>query len=508
MRQAQQAMKWATATGAVLLLGSLGSMGQAQSGGTVRPFTPAERSQGAQAHQQILAEFGDPYVGPQVNYVRDVGQTIAVQSGLSTARTDFTITLLNSPVNNAFALPGGYVYVTRQLMALMNNEAELAGVLGHEVGHTAARHAQARQRRSTRNSIFGVLGTILGGAIGDNGGLLGGLGGLLQNNAMRGAQLATLGFSRSQETQADDLGIRYLNGAGYDPMALSTMLTSLAAQTDLEARVTGRDARAIPAWASTHPDPASRVRRAADNASRLGVARGRTDRDRFLNALDNILYADDPRQGVVEGRQFLHPDLRLGFTAPEGFGMMNAPTAVSINGSSGQAQFTTAAYAGDLDGYVRQVFQTLTSGGNNGRQQAAPPTLGDVRRTQVNGLPAAYASALATTQQGQVQVTIFAYEFDREHAYHFVTLTQPGGAAVFDGMFNSMRRLTQREASAIRPRRIDVVTVRRGDTPDSLARQMAYSDNQLLRFQVLNGLTAGAPLTPGQRVKLVIYTAS
>jgi predicted Zn-dependent protease len=212
----------------------------------------------------------------------------------------------------------------------------------------------------------------------------------------------------------------------------------------------------------------------------------------------------------VEGRQFLHPDLRLGFTAPEGFGMMNAPTAVSINGSSGQAQFTTlpGTYGGDLDAYVRQVFQALTSGGNNGQQQAAPPTLGDVRRTQVNGIPAAFASARANTQQGQVEVTLFAYEFDRQHAYHFVTLTQVGGGAVFEGMFNSVRRLTAREATAIRPRRIDVVTVRRGDTQDSLARQMAYGDNQLTRFQVLNGLTAGSPLTPGQRIKLVIYAAS
>ncbi|MEQ1509592.1 MAG: M48 family metalloprotease, partial [Sphingopyxis sp.] len=130
---------------------------------SVQPFSQTEKDQGAQAHTQIMQEFGDAYAGPQANYVRGVGQAIAVQSGLSTARTDFTVTLLNSPVNNAFALPGGYIYCTRQLMALMNSEAELAGVLGHEVGHTAARHARQRQSRARRNTIIGVLATVLGG---------------------------------------------------------------------------------------------------------------------------------------------------------------------------------------------------------------------------------------------------------------------------------------------------------------------------------------------------------
>ena len=472
--------------------------------GSVQPFSQAERQQGAQAHQEIMREFGDAYAGPQANYVRGVGQNIAVQSGLSSARTDFTVTLLNSPVNNAFALPGGYVYVTRQLMALMNNEAELAGVLGHEVGHTAARHARARQARAQRNSIAGILGTILGGAIGDNGGLLGALGGLLQNNAMRAAQLATLGFSRSQETAADDLGIRYLTSAGYDPMALSTMLASLAAQNNLDVRVTGRDARAIPEWASTHPDPASRVRRAADAARRTGMTNGRVNRDPFLNALNGIMYADDPRQGVIEGRQFLHPDLRLGFTAPTGFGMMNAPTAVTISGTSGQSQFTTAAYNGNLDAYIEQAFRALVQGANG--QQGQMPNIGNIQRTTVNGIPAAYATARANTGQQQVDVTVFAYEFARDRAYHFVSITPAGQGRVFNDMYGSVRRLDSREAAAIRPRRLEVVTVRRGDTVQSLAQRMAYNDYREERFRVLNGLASGTTaLTVGQRVKIVTY---
>ncbi len=484
---------------AMVALYAGGSPALAQRTTTVQPFSQAERDQGAQAHTEIMREFGDAYQGPQANYVRNVGQTIAVQSGLSSARTDFTVTLLNSPVNNAFALPGGYVYVTRQLMALMNNEAELAGVLGHEVGHTAARHARQRQSRARRNSILGVLATVLGGAIGDNGGLLGGIGGFLQNNAMQAAQLATLSFSRSQETQADDLGIRYLNTAGYDPAALSTVLASLAAQNSLDVRAAGQDARSIPEWASTHPDPASRVRRALDAARRLNVTNGRVNRTEFLSAVNNMLYADDPRQGVIEGQRFLHPDLRLSFTVPQGFGMQNGTTAVGISNSTAQAQFTTGPYSGDMNAYLQAALRAVV-----GEQQQGV-TLGDVQRTTVNGLPAAYGSTRVNAQQGPLDLTIFAYEFARDRAFHFVTVSQPGRTSQFDPMFASVRRMTASEAAAIRPRRVSVVTVRRGDSVASLASRMAYTSLQEDRFRVLNGLSSTATVAAGDRVKIIVY---
>jgi predicted Zn-dependent protease len=483
---------------------ALTGVAMAQTAGSVRPFTAQERQQGAEAHRQIMQEFGDAYTGRQADYVRMVGQNVAVHTGLSASRTDYTVTLLNSPVNNAFAVPGGYVYVTRQLMALMNNEAELAGVLGHEYRHTAGRHARARQRRAGRAGLAGILGTVLGGAIGDNGGLLGALGGLLQNNAMQAAQAYTLSFSRGQETESDDYGMRYLRAAGYDPMAMSTVLASLANQTSLEQRVAGLPARSVPEWASTHPDPASRVQRAANTARQLGAG-GRTNGDQFMAALDGVLYGDDPRQGVVEGRTFQHPDLRLMFTIPQGFGMQNGTSAVSVTGQSGQAQFAMGQYNGDLDGYVRSVFQSLASQGNRqGGQQAQLPNV-EVRRTTINGIPSATATTRANSGQQQVDVTVVAYEFARDRAYHFVALTPAGGTAVFNEMFGSVRRLGDREAAAIRPRRLSVVQVRRGDTVQSLASRMAYSDYQLDRFLVLNGLTASGTLTPGQRVKIIVY---
>jgi predicted Zn-dependent protease len=464
---------------------------------TATTITAKEKAQGAEAHPQLMQEFGGAFTGPQAAYVTRIGQNIAVQSGMSNATSDFTVTLLNSPVNNAFAIPGGYVYVTRQLMALMNDEAELAGVLGHEVGHVAAMHSKKRQGAATRNVLIGVLATVVGGAIGDNGGLAGAVGGLLQNNALQLAQLATLSFSRDQELQADQLGVRYLTSAGYDPMALSTMLASLAAQTALDARVAGQDARSLPEWASTHPDPAKRVVNAANLAKASGSTSTKRNTDAFMTALDGVLYGDDPKEGVIEGRDFLHPDFKLAFTLPAGFGMQNGTTAVSIGGQAGQGEFSTMSYSGNMDAYVAAVFKRV--GGDKEIKY------GPINRTTVNGIPAAYSSARVATQSGEVDLTVFVYEFTSTRAFHFVTMAKAGGANVFDPLYASVRRLTDAQAAAIKPREIDVVTVKKGDTIAGLAERMAYNDFKVERFLVLNRLAAGAALTPGQKVKVVLY---
>src|SRR5690606_2022227 len=260
-------------------------------------------------------------------------------------------------------------------------------------------------------------------------------------------QLATLSYSRAQETEADQLGINYLIGAGYDPRAMATVLQSLAMQNALDAQLQGRDAT-IPEWASTHPDPAGRVQ----NALRLaGNGTGVTNRDTFLTRIDGLLYGDDPRQGMIEGHTFIHPDMRLTFTAPDGFYLVNGTRAVSINGQSGRGQLTTAAYNGNLETYVRQAFQAI--GGD--QAQLAPQSL---QRTTVNGLPAVYGTARATTNSGSLDVVVFAYELANNQAVHFATITPAGGASVFNSMFQSLRRISQAEAAQVVPRRIDVVT--------------------------------------------------
>lgn len=457
--------------------------------GAVQTISAADKKQGAEAHPQLLQEFGGAMTGTQATYVETVGKNIALQSGLSNARSDFTVTLLNSPVNNAFAIPGGYVYVTRQLAALMNNEAELAGVLGHEVGHVAARHAAKRQSAATRNSLLGALGTIISGALlGD-----GALGQIGQRIFSTGSQLLTLKYSRGQETEADNLGITYLQRAGYDPRAMSTVLQSLANQNSLDASVKGTTNQ-VPAWASTHPDPASRVRAAL---TRAGSVTGRTNRDTFLAGINGLTYGDDPAQGIVDGSSFVHPNLRLAFRAPNGFYLVNGTRAVSISGQSGKGEFSTAAYSGNLESYVRSVFSGLSS-----QQQLAPTT---IERTTVNGIPAVYGAARVNSGNGQVDLVVFAYEFGPQQAYHFSTISQAGQAGQFDSMFRSIRRINATEAGAVKPRRLSVVTVRSGDTVQSLSQRMAYTDQPLQRFLVLNGLTSSSRLTAGQKVKLVVY---
>ena len=446
-------------------------------------------------HPQVVAEFGGAETGPRAAYVETVGRRVASFSGTANAGQAYRFTTLNSAVENAFAVPGGYVYITRQLMGIMNDEAELAFVVGHETGHIAANHAQARKSAAQNNSILGVLGAVLGAVVGNNA-----FGGLISQGAQQFSKLRTLSFSRNQEYQADVLGIRYMAQAGYDPNAGATMLTQLARSTALESRIQGDSNRSTPEWASSHPLSQNRVTQASQTARQAGRGgSGVRNRDAFLTQLNGVMVDDDPAQGVIEGRSFIHPDLRLQFMVPTGYLMQNGTSAVTIQGSGGQAQFAGGRFNGNMQAYIGQVIQQLTGG-------QAQIQLGSLQQTQVNGIPSTYVTGRANTSSGAVDVSVFAYQWDRDTAYHFVALTQAGqGLTPFASMVNSLRRISTAEASAIRPRIIDVVTVRRGDTMQSLAARMAYRDFQMDRFLALNGLASGSRLLPGQKVKLVVY---
>ena len=245
-----------------------------------RSISAADKATGAQAHPQLLSEFGGAYRGPQAAFVDRVGKRVAVQSGLSNATGDFTVTLLNSPVENAFAIPGGYVYVTRQLLALMNSEAELASVLGHEVGHVAARHSS---KRNTRSTIGGLAAAAIGAVTKSD---------LAGRAAGYGSQLYTLGFSRTQEYEADGLGVRYIAAAGYTPYAAADMLAELNDETSLQGMIAGRTNNG-PTWMSTHPNGADRVARAQKLAQATGAADTTETQDTtFLRMLDGLPYDD------------------------------------------------------------------------------------------------------------------------------------------------------------------------------------------------------------------------
>jgi predicted Zn-dependent protease len=470
---------------------------QPQPQSRVSYLNPRDVQEAARQHPEIVEEFGGAETGPRAAYIESVGRRVAAFSGTANAGQVYHFTALNSAVENAFAVPGGYVYVTRQLMGIINDEAELAFVVGHETGHIAANHHQQRKSAQRNSAIWGVLGTILGAAVGNNA-----FGGLVSQGAAQFSKMRLLSFSRDQEYQADVLGIRYITAAGYDPNGSTTMLAQLTRASALEARLQGDRNRSTPEWASTHPLSENRMAQASQLVRQTGRAgQGMRNRDAYLAQVDGVMVDDDPAQGVIDGRNFTHPDLGLQFIVPTGYLMQNSTREVSIQGTAGQAQFAGGRFSGDIDSYIYRVIQQLTGG----RVQLA---MGPIQRTTVNGIPASYVVGRANSSSGAIDVGVFAYQWNPGTIYHFVTLTRGGqGLAPFAAMVDSLRRITPAEAAAIRPKVIDVVTVQRGDTIQSIASRMAYRDFKVDRFLAMNGLAANSPLTPGQKVKIVVYGA-
>jgi predicted Zn-dependent protease len=446
-------------------------------------LSAADRRAGAASHPQLVAQFGGEYKGRQAAYVRDVGRRIALQSGLATRPEDYTVTLLNSNVNNAFAVPGGYVYVTRQLVALMNDEAELAFVLGHEIGHVAGRHAEKRNQRSV---IAGVGAALFGVLTGSS---------LLGDLAGTGAQIYSLSYSRDQEREADSLGIRYLARAGYDPDASGDILSELGAQTALEARLAGKSDREPTGWLSTHPANAERVARIRKEAAALANVTGRaTNRDGFLDAIDGMAYDDDPAEGIVTGTQFRHTGLGLAFDAPPGFAVQNSSNAVT-GSKAGAGRFSFAGgrvNGAGLDAYARSVWQGIG---------VRPP---DMRAQAINGNPALIGQTRVQQAGRSIDAAVVAYQWGPDSFYHLVMLAPANGLPTFKPLIESVRRLSPAESVGSRGRRVKVVRVQAGDTVESLAAQMAYADNRVARFTILNGITPQSRLVPGSRVKLIV----
>ncbi|HET8535152.1 MAG TPA: M48 family metalloprotease [Sphingomicrobium sp.] len=460
-----------------------------------RILDPSLVAQARKDDAAIVQQYGGAETGPRAAYVDEVGHRVAAFSGVANPGAAYHFKLLNSAVENAFSVPGGYIYVTRQLLTLMDDEAELAFVLGHEAGHVAAGHAQQRERAENQAVWQQLPWILLGGIFGGN------IGSAVAQRGLLTATLQTLKFSREQEYQADTLGMKYMIAAGYDPSGAAEILAALTRNSALQARIQGSDNRKLPEWASTHPLSQNRMQRElaeARSTGRLGT--GIVNRDRFLALLDGAYVDDDPAQGVIDGRTFTHPDLRIQFTVPVGYLMDNGTDAVSISGSAGEAEFSGGRYRGTLENYIGAVLQSLAG---NQRLAVPPP-----RRTVINGIPAAYTITRANTGSGAVDVGIVAYQWNPDTVYHFVMLTSAGsGFGPFAPLINSIRRISPAEAAAIRPRVIDVVTVKPGDTIQSLGERMAYRNFKIDRFLALNGLAPGARLRPGQKLKLVVYGA-
>jgi predicted Zn-dependent protease len=455
---------------------------------------------GRAEHPKVLAQFGGAYRDPEAQrFVERVGDTVKNVSELKDEK--FTFTLLDSDVVNAFALPGGYVYVSRGLLALANNEAEVAGVLGHEVGHVTARHTAQRYDRAVAGQLGAGLaqlgGALLGAYLGgEQGARLGGqVGGQL---GTLGAQAYVQGFSREQEFEADQLGIVYLGRAGYDPRAMSTFLQALQANDAFERRHAGREeGEAVPNWLRSHPRTPDRVARAAEATTADMPAARRIDRQDFLAAIDGMIFGENPEQGFVRGRSFQHPALRIAFEAPPGFKLKNSPSAVvGADGQGRVMQFDLAqnVQSRDLRGYLqnewvkRQELQDLQRVDLDGQEAAI-----GFGRVSLNDRPATAMFAALRGTDGRVYRFLFARTGD---------LGQ-GDVAAFEQSLRSFRRLSAAEAAELKPLRIELVTVREGDTIDSLSRRMQVEDDPRGYFVLLNGLDRGRELRPGDQVKIL-----
>ena len=443
-----------------------------------------EAQAGADAHPKILAAYGGAYSDAKLgSYVASVTARIVK----ATNRPDgpYRVTVLDSPVVNAFALPGGYVYVTRGLMALVNDEAELAGVIGHEIGHVNARHSAQRQTAAMGTSL---LGAVLGAVVGSD---------AVNQIVGLGGQGLLASYSRDQEYEADMLGVRYLAKAGYDPFAAADFLQSMGAQEALNAQIRNAQYDASRNdWLASHPATPDRVAAARQHASDTGIAQGQLprNRDAYLSAVDGMLYGDDPEQGIVRDREFIHPKLRFAFDAPQRFTITNSARAVLIEGPDGTVvQFDGAKKAAGVE-----IGQYLADVWGKGVK------LSPVERFKVNGMNAATAAAKVGKYNGR----LVAIEYAPGEVYRFLagTLPQTGNtyAAAIQSLVMSFRKIPAAEAKAVKPLRIDIVTVRAGDTAETLGRRMVFSDYAADRFRVLNGLGRGEQPARGQRVKLVV----
>jgi predicted Zn-dependent protease len=441
---------------------------------------------GKEQHPQIVAEFGGVYDDPVLaRYVDSVGRLLVATT--EKPKQQYTFTILDSPIVNAFAVPGGYIYITRGLVALADNEAELAGVLAHEIGHITARHAAERHKQSTLAGLgLGILDVLTGSQLATQ------LGGLT-------AELVLKGYSREQESEADGLGVRYMSRAGFDPHAMATFLTRLQANDRLQGEIMG-DPGAADRFSllQTHPRTADRVEAAIRQASGIAVREPIVARDIYLSKIDGIVYGDSPDQGVIRGEQFLHPKLGFRFEVPKGFRLINSENAViALGPDSSHIEFT-----GDKRPRGIAMTAYLTS------VWAKGVTLADVEALNVNGMEAATARTRVKTGEGVMDARLVAVAYDADSIYRFLFLTPPRTTArLSEGLRRttySFRRLAPAEAAGIHPMRIRIVTAGPGDTGESLAGRQPFDSYSIERLRVLNGLAPGEPISAGEKVKVVV----
>lgn len=427
-------------------------------------------------HGRILAAFGGEYSAPGIDRLADeVLDRLAAASDKPDLR--YRLTVLNSATVNAFALPSGHLYITRGMLALINDMSEFAAVLGHEMAHVSARHANQREDQVRTSELVAVMrARLLNDAAG-------------AEARREAARVSLANFSRSQELEADTIGVALIAKAGFDPYGASRFLQTMDRNAELRGQAQANSGS--PDFLSSHPSTPERIRQAILAARQHTAPEGRPrDRERYLRAIDGITYGEDPRQGVVRGRSFLHPRLGFTVTAPEGFTLENTRQAVTGLGPNDMAirlDVVRVAASQSLTDYLK-------SGWIDGLSTET------VEPVTINGFQAATAVARGSDWSFRIFVVRFGSE-----VYRIIYAARELNGEV-DGSFRAsmetFRRLTSAEA-AVKPLRIRTPRAGEGDTVLTFARKMQVPDRPEERFRVLNGLADGEQPRGGELVKVI-----
>jgi predicted Zn-dependent protease len=443
-----------------------------------------EIAMGKQYHPEILREM-PPYDDQAVQrYVDGIGQALAKSS--HRPELPWTFTVVDSAAINAFAVPGGFIYITRGIMGYLNSEAELAGVLGHEIGHVTARHSVAQMSRQQLGQIGLVAGMIF-------------LPGTqpYADLAASGLGVLFLKYGRDDERQADRLGAEYAAGGGYDPAGVTGMLTALARLSEGDGA-----SRGVPGWLSTHPEPASRVAEVQPAIDELRAEHGPAlarDRSAYLQRIEGMMVGENPREGVIRGNAFLHPELLFQLEFPREWPIQNTPRQV-IAAEPNRRAFLILELAEQAGQNVEQVAQQSMAKAGLRRV--------DGGRTQINGLDAYVGTWQGTIQNLGAVVVRAAHVAHGKYIYRLAGITPPAtyrqAGPVIDSSLGTFRPLPAAEAAQIRPNVLAFHTVRAGDTWQSLAERYPDGEMPAERLAIFNGYARDEPPRRGERVKVVV----
>ncbi len=450
-----------------------------------------ELSIGRDADPQIREQMG-VYDSPALQaYIEDLGHRLAALSHRPHLPWQFAI--VDSPAVNAFALPGGYIYLTRGILAYLGDEAELAGVLGHEIGHVTARHSVQAYSRAAGAQIGLAVGQILVPPMrGNPYGLPG-----VVNAAASGLGILLLKFGRDDEMQADRLGAEYAAAGGWHPEGVAGMLSTLGRIGEAS------DRRGVPNWLSTHPEPAARVTEVGPTVAALLRERGpgelRVGRQGYLDRIVGLRFGDNPEDGIARANEFLHPELRFGLQFPEGWEILNSAAVVAAR-PAGQHAYMVLRLLEDADGADLRALAEREMG----REGLAAPG----SRTTINGLDAYLGSYQRDVDDvGRVHARI-AYIRHARRVYVLAAVVPVREWARVerdvDRSIRSFRPLTAEEADGIVPNELALHVAGPGDTWERIARDAGAGTVEAATLAVMNGHAAGDPPPPGERLKIVV----